>query len=317
MKRLVWCLFPLVTACAASSPGEGLGGDDDDGGDPADAGVVDVALDVNQMPPTTVYSQIPVRGHGPKGGTLVYKTPVHDKAHADIANDGSFCVDVAIETGTTTEIEFQAIDANGNYSTPMTTSITQSGTPPVTQNPDTSEARNVLRGAIDLARPTTYRTSMWTDDGEKFDVLTDGDKNASIHMYDPEIWAWSYNWIAIHLPENASVFSAKITAATDCPIGEFAWYLSDAADPSPPDDSWLVQPYVNNYAASHALVPTTANTKAKWIAFRFDGRDCAGFWDNFGVRRISEIEVYTYDGQPGAPPPPTSGAPTCANGGNP
>jgi hypothetical protein len=310
MNRLAWCLLPVVAACAASSPGdegpEGLG-------DPADAGVVEVDLQIDALPPTTPYGSIPVGGRGPAGGKLMYKVPVQDAAHADIANDGSFCVDVPIEKGTATEIEFQAIDADGNYSTPVKTTITQAGTPPVMPEPDVSEARNFLRGAIDLDRPTTLRTSTSLDDGESYDVLTDGNTSAAIHVYDESVWAWSNNWIAIHIPERAKIFGAKITGT--CDFGDFVWMLSNEDDPVDPDDSWSTQAYVTEYKSTHTLAPAVENQTAKWIAFRFDSRDCAGFTDGYGYRMISEIELYTYDGIPGAPDElPTNGAPTCANG---
>jgi hypothetical protein len=308
MKRFAALSAALtLVACSASNPGEEGAGPDAGGEEmPGPA-----RLEVEPLPPSTTYSSLPVSGRGPSSGTLIYDVPARGQFSQSLGADGQFCVDVPLQAGGTNRIRFQAIDQAGEYSNPVVVSTVQSGTPPTSPPPDTTNGvRNIARGSTVFTTDTTVAAG-------SLSLLTDADKSAAVTL-ESNFGFWTWNYLTIKLTERARIYAVKITTAADCPMEEFEWFLSNldspGAGPDTDEPEWSFQQYVTTSATEHLLWPSLAEPTALWLGIDFESSDCGG-WTG-GVHKLVEIEVFTRDDAPGqTPPPPPNPNPTCASGG--
>lgn len=295
----------MLAACSAEPPDStpDLGPDAGDPVDPVDP-EQKPSLSIDAFDSETPYGSVPVTGIGPARGTLIVETPTSEVA-ADIASDGSFCVDVPLQSGVENVLWFEAVDENGVHSDVIERKIRQQGEAPDPEVEPTM--RNIARLGVVNTEDVTVETGM-------AEFMADGDKNTfariqNAALHDPD-------WFSIELTDpEAPIDHITVTGTDDCPLENYYVMLSEAAKPGVPDpvfptnSDWIEVGRVIDGGISATITPPLGTKpKARYIALTYLGFGCGTF---VGNNEIKEVEVWTVEA--GAPSGPDG--PSCASGG--
>lgn len=296
----------MIAACSASPPEDTPDLSGPDAGQPTDD--VDPegkpSLSIDPFDSETPYGSVPVTGLGPAHGTLIVETPTTEVA-ADIASDGTFCVDVPLQSGIENVLWFEAVDDSGAHSDVVERRITQAGDPPDGEVEPTM--RNIARLGSVNTEDVTVETGM-------AQFMADGDTNTFARIqnatfHDPD-------WFSIELTDtDAPIDHIKVYGTDDCPLENYYVMLSESDSPGVPDalfpsnNDWIEVGRVIDGGTSQTITPPLGTKpKARYIALTELGFGCGTF---VGNNEIKEVEVWTVEA--GGPTGPEG--PTCASGG--
>ena len=309
----------LFAACTADPGGPEVG--DVDAGGPDIPG--EVELSVAGVPPTTVYSSIPISGSGPSGGELLYDSPAGGHASTRLGADGSFCIDVDLIPGTQNKIKFEAVDQEGNYSAATVVEVRQEGEPPAPVEPTTPDPTYV-----NIAKDSSgFEMNLSVVEGTP-EVLVDGDKSNFATFRHP--FSRVEGWMSIELSDGqAPIQEIRIKTPADCPLEEYNVLLTSTDNGEPVTklsgnplngftqygDGWVIVSHVSKGSADQIILPKLNNPSAVRLGLEFLSDDCRPFNQARALHKISEIEVWA--ARPGEEPVdrPRDGAPSCATGG--
>ncbi len=304
----------LMSALAACSA-EGVGMDDPVEPDGGDDVIEEVRLEVDPPDASTYWTSVPMTGHGPAGGTLLYTTPGGGQFTAELGATGDFCVDVILMKDTTNTVKFEAVDVNGDYSAPVLVDIRQSGDAPGTDpNPNPEPGfSNIASGA------TIDAHTVFIEEGS-FSSLVDGDSSGHIEVFND---LNEPDWMVVELNDRLAIQQFHIETKADCPMESYRILLNDDAQSGDPivwswaaggayvyGDGWTIVGVVSDGTSDQTIVPSIGDPRAERMAIEFLSGDCGSFFGR-GRHDISEIEVWARgDDDPGNGEP-TTGAPSC------
>ncbi len=313
MRQNAIILFLMSALAACTADGVGDGNIQPDGA-PDDV-IEEVPLDVDQPDASTYWSSIPMTGHGPANGTLLYTTPAGGQFTATLGATGDFCVDVILQKETTNTIKFEAIDADGEYSDPVLIDVRQSGDPPDTDpNPDPEPGYSNIAAGADIDVHTIH-----VEEGS-LSAIVDGDTSGHVSirndLNEPD-------WMVIELNDRLPIQQFHIETAEDCPMESYRILLND--DPQSEDPivwswaaggqyvyspGWTIVGIVDEGTHDQVITPAIGDPRAERMAIEFISGDC-GPLIGAGRHNIKEIEVWARgDNEPGGGEP-GSGAPSC------
>ncbi|MCP4447555.1 MAG: hypothetical protein GY811_19775 [Myxococcales bacterium] len=314
MRHNALALF-LMSALGACSA-DGVGMDQDIG---ADAGggddvVEDTNLEVDKPDASTYWLSMPMTGHGPAGGTLLYTTPGGGQFTANLGETGDFCVDVVLMKDSTNTIKFEAVNASGDYSDPVLVDVRQSGDAPGTDpSPDPEPGfSNIVSGA------TIDTMSVNIEEGDVA-ALVDGDSSGHVSIRNAST---SADWMVIELNERLPIQQFHIETTPDCPMESYRILLNDDKQSGDPivwswaageyvyGAGWTIVGIVGDGTADQTITPSIGDPRAERMAIEFISSDCGPFI-GAGRHNITEIEVWARGDEEPDDGEPSSGAPSC------
>ncbi len=316
MRRstIVLILASALAACSA----EGV---DEDTSATPDAGVPDdvevtVPLEVDAPSASTHWTSVPVTGHGPADGTLLFTTAGGGQFTQELGASGDFCVDVILTKDSVNTIKFEAINQEGTFSDPVLIDVRQDGDPPdATPGPDPKPGyTNIASGAA----ITEMSVSVETGD---VSAMVDGDTSGSVSIRNA---ATDADWMVLELTDRLAIQQFHFESATDCPLESYRILLNDDPNSGPPIEySWLTGLYtygngwtmvgvVEDGTSDETLVPAIGDPKATRMAIEFLSADCGPFIGS-GRHKINEIEVWARGDEMEPEPGDPNGAPSCTN----
>lgn len=311
MTRHVLTAFLLSTLAACSAEEVGMDGDV-----APDAGTSEVEtaveLEVDAPDASTHWDSIPVTGHGPANGTLIYTTAGGGQHVEALGATGDFCVDVLLSKDQNNTIKFEAVNSAGVYSEPILVDVRQAGEPPETEtDTDTNTGyTNIAYGA------TIEDMSVGIDDDGDVAALVDGDTSAHITVRNSVLHT---DWMVVELNERLPIEQIKIQTTEDCPMDHFKILLSDDADSADPvfngisyPPSWVTVAEVSVGVPIHVVQPNLGQPRARRMAIEFLSGDCSSIIEN-GRHRIKEIEVWAVGERDPGEPGSDGGAPSCSS----
>lgn len=313
--------FAIILAAALGAcSAEGIGTEIEMGA--ADAGTPDdiigsVELNVDAPLPSTYWGSVPMTGHGPPNGTLLFSTPGGGQFTEELGATGDFCVDVILQKDTVNTVKFEAINTNGQYSEPVFVDIRQEGQPPDVEPGDDPEP-----GYSNIAAGSTIQAMSVSVEEGSVAALVDGDSSAAVSLRNANT---SVDWMVIELKERLPIQQVHIQTTQDCPLESYRILLND--DPQSGDplvwswwpegayvygDGWTMIANVSGGGTDQTITPAIGDPLAHRMAIQFLSSDCGPVVGS-GRHRITEIEVWGR-GQNTPGQPTGNGAPSCTSG---
>jgi hypothetical protein len=286
-----------------------------DAGAPDDVEVT-VPLEVDAPGASTYWTSVPVTGHGPENGTLLFTTAAGGQFTEELGASGDFCVDVILTKDSVNTIKFEAINPAGTYSDPVLIDVRQDGNPP-----DATPGPDPLPGYTNIASGAEITAMSVSVEEGAVSAIVDGDTSGSVSIRNA---ATDADWMVLELTDRLAIQQIHIETATDCPMESYRILLNDDPNSGPPIEySWLSGLYyygngwtmvgvVDNGTADQTIEPAIGDPKARRMAIEFLSGDCGPFVGT-GRHKISEIEVWARgDVEPSEAGDP-NGAPSCTN----
>ena len=309
---LLFTLFTLV-ACSA----EGVGTDqpvaaDAGGGDDV---TDDIRLEVDPPDASTDWTSVPMTGHGPAGGTLLYTTPGGGQFTAQLGATGGFCVDVVLMKESNNTIKFEAVNINGDFSEPVLVDVRQTGEAPgADPSPDPEPGyTNIVSGAtIDTMKVNVEEGSVA--------ALVDGDSSAHVSIRNASTVR---DWMVIELNDRLPIQQFHLKTTADCPMESYRILLNDDKNSEDPivwswlagetvyGNGWTVVGVVSDGTSDQTVTPNIGEPRAERMAIEFLSRDCGPPVVGAGRHNITEIEVWARGDAVPDDGEPSNGAPSC------
>ncbi len=313
-STIVLILAAALAACSA----EGV--DTDTGAEP-DAGVPDdvevaVPLEVDAPDASTYWTSVPVTGHGPADGTLLFTTASGGQFTQELGASGDFCVDVILTKDSVNTIKFEAINQEGTYSDPVLVDVRQDGAPP-----DSTPGPDPLPGFSNIASGAEISQMSVSVETGDVSAMVDGDTSGSVSIRNA---ATDADWLVLELTDRLAIQQFHIESATDCPMERFNILLNDDPNSGPPieynwisglyyyGNGWTMVGTVDNGVADQTVEPAIGDPKARRMAIEFLSGDCGPFVGT-GRHKINEIEVWARGEEDTTEPTDPNGAPSCTN----
>ena len=314
-STMVVFLMSALAACSAEGVGTGEPVAPDAGG--GDDIILDVNLEVDSPDASTYWTSIPMTGHGPAGGTLLYTTPGGGQFTAQLGATGDFCVDVILMKETTNTIKFEAVNTNGDYSDPVLVDVRQSGEAPGSEpSPDPEP------GYSNIASGATIDTMSVNIEEGAVGALVDGDSSGFVSIRNAST---SADWMVVELNDRLPIQQVHIETTSDCPMESYRILLNDNKQSGDPivwswaaggayvyGDGWTIVGIVNDGTSDQTITPSIGDPRAERMAIEFLSGDCGPFV-GAGRHRITEIEVWARGDIDPTDTTPSNGAPSCSS----
>jgi hypothetical protein len=286
-----------------------------------DAGAPDdvelsVPLEVDAPSASTYWTSVPVTGHGPADGTLLFTTAGGGQFTQNLGASGDFCVDVILMSDAVNTIKFEAINPAGEYSDPVLIDVRQDGNPP-----DASPGPDPTPGYSNIASGAEISDMSVSVESGDVSAIVDGDTSGSVSIRNA---ATDADWMVIELTERLAIQQIHVETASDCPMESYRILLNDDPNSGPPIEySWLSGLYyygngwtmvgvVDDGTADETIEPAIGDPKARRLAIEFLSGDCGPFVGT-GRHKISEIEVWARGDEEPTNEGDPNGAPSCTN----